>query len=93
MKYKKTITILVVCIVTLSLFVSILGIFSTGGAGQHEITSFYGNKVSIYGRGLYKNNSVPVASQGIVQGIITMILGIPLLDESIISDSHSINIK
>lgn len=79
MKYKKAITILVICIAIFSLFACICGIFSAGGNGEYEITSFYGNTVSIYGKGLYRNDSVTVASQGIAQDIVTVILGIPLL--------------
>lgn len=79
MKYRKTITILVICITIFSLFASTYGIFSTGGNGRYTITSFYGNTVSIYGKGLYRNDSVSVASQGIAQDIVTVILGIPLL--------------
>lgn len=79
MKYKKAISILVICIAIFSLFASAYGIFSTGGNGNYTIKSFYGNTVSIYGKGLYRNDSVSVASQGISQDIVTVILGIPLL--------------
>lgn len=83
MKYKKSITILVICITILSLFASAFGIFSTGGNGQHDIISYYGRTVSIYGKGLYRNDSVSVASQGIAQDIVTIILGLPLLIASL----------
>lgn len=83
MKYKQIITILVIFTAILSLFASTFGVFSTGGIGQHDITSIYGNRVSIYGKGLYQNDSISVASQGIAQDIITMILGIPLLTASL----------
>lgn len=83
MKYKKAVTILVILIAILSLFASVCGIFSSGGNGQHEITSFYGNTVSIYGKGLYRNDSVSVAAQGIAQDIVTIILGLPLLIASL----------
>lgn len=83
MKYKKTITILVICIAILSLFASACGIFSTDGNGQHGITSYYGSTVSIYGKGLYRNDSVSVAAQGIAQDIVTIILGLPLLITSL----------
>lgn len=79
MKYNKIISILVLCIVLLSLFASLYGLFSKGGPGQYEFSSINGEIVKIYGKGLYKNDSVTVASQGIAQDIVTIILGIPLL--------------
>lgn len=79
MKYKKIISILVIIIVFLSLAASICGILSAGGRGTYVIKSFHGEAVSIYGKGLYCNDSVSVASQGIAQDIVTVILAIPLL--------------
>lgn len=79
MKFRKTISALVLIIVILCLATAICGVFSTGGNGQHEIKSLYGETVSIYGKGLYHNDSVSVASQGIAQDIVTMVLAIPLL--------------
>lgn len=79
MKYKKTISILVASIVVLALAASLYGIFSTGGSGTYNIKSFYGETVSIYGKGLYRNDSVSVAAQGIAQDIVTIIVGVPLL--------------
>lgn len=79
MKYKKAINILVIIIVVLSLAASVCGIFSAGGRGTYEIQSFRGETVLIYGKGLYCNDSVSAASQGIAQDIVTVVLGIPLL--------------
>lgn len=79
MKYNKIISLLVVCIVILSIFASAIGIFSSGGPGAYEIQSFRGEIINIYGRGLYSNDSMSVATQGIAQDIVTVALGIPLL--------------
>ena len=79
MKKNKVMNLLVLCIVTLSLLASAYGIFSKGGPGQHEITSIHGEIVTIYGEGLYKNDSVSMASQGIAQDVVTVLMGIPLL--------------
>lgn len=79
MKYDKTISFLVICIVLLSVFTSIVGIFSNGDSGEYEIKSFWGESIRIHGKGLYSNDSVSVASQGIAQDIITLALGVPLL--------------
>ncbi|MFL0269087.1 hypothetical protein [Candidatus Clostridium radicumherbarum] len=79
MKNKKAISILVILIVVLALAASFYGVFSTGGSGSYKIKSFYGETVSIYGKGLYRNDSVSVAAQGIAQDIVTIIVGVPLL--------------
>lgn len=79
MKYNKIIGYLVICIAILSIFASVFGIFSKGGQGSHEIESFRGETINIYGRGLYSNDSMSVATQGIAQDKVTLALGIPLL--------------
>ncbi len=50
-KYKKSISLLVVCIAILSIFASVVGIFSDAGQGVHEIESFRGELIKIYGKG------------------------------------------
>lgn len=84
MKYKNLISILIVCIVVLSLSASLFGLFSSEGKGQYEFNSINGEMVKIYGKGLYKNDSVSVAAQGIAQDIVTLVLGIPLLTVSLL---------
>lgn len=84
MKYKKIIGLLVIIIILLSIFTSVSGIFSDKGPGPHEIVSFRGETVSIYGKGLYKNDSLAVATQGVAQDVVTLILGIPLLIISLV---------
>lgn len=79
MKYKKTVILLVGCIIILSIFASAVGIFSNAGPGVHEIESFRGETIKIYGKGLYRNDSVSVAAQGIAQDMVTVVLGVPLL--------------
>lgn len=79
MKFKKSITALVLLITIFSLLATICGIFSSQGPGQHEFTSIYGQKITIYGKGIYSMNSVSAALQAIPQDIITLVLGIPFL--------------
>jgi hypothetical protein len=79
MKYKKPISLLIGCIVVLSVFASLVGIFSNAGSGVYEIESFRGETIKIYGKGLYSYDSVSVAAQGIAQDIVTIALGVPLL--------------
>lgn len=79
MKYKKIITILVVCIVILGAIAALSGIFSAGGTGEYQFTSIHGQSITIYGKGIYKNNSTASVMQAIPQDIVTLALGIPML--------------
>lgn len=79
MKTKNIVNLLVICIAILSLIAASYGLFSTGGVGEHSFKSINGANVTIYGSGLYKNDSISTASQGRAQDAVTMFLGIPLL--------------
>lgn len=79
MKHKKTITVLVVCIILASGIAAATGIFSGGGTGPFDYKTIRGETVKIHGYGLYKHMSADVAVQGIGQDYITLFLGIPLL--------------
>lgn len=78
MKYRKSISLLSVMIAVLSLIAAVRGVLPGQGSG-YEFESLHGQMVSIYARGLYQNDSVSVAMQGIGQDIVTIILGVPLL--------------
>jgi hypothetical protein len=79
MKYKKSISLLTVIIIILALAASAYGIFSRGSSGISEFKSLHGETVKLYGKGLYKNESVSMAAQAIAQDIVTLCLGVPLL--------------
>ena len=79
MKFKKSISILVCLIAILSLAASLLGLFSTGGPGVHAFRTINDQVVQIYGLGLYQNDSVAIAAQGIASDLVTLVMGIPLL--------------
>lgn len=79
MKYNRSISLLVLCIIILSIFASAMGIFSNAGAGAYEIESFRGESINIHGRGLYSDDSISIVAQGTAQDIVTIALGIPLL--------------
>jgi hypothetical protein len=81
MRNKKAITVLVIVIAILSLIASAMGVFSGRGeiAEQNLFLSLHGENITLHGRGIYQNDSVSVATQGIAQDIITIILGIPML--------------
>jgi hypothetical protein len=79
MKYQKPISLLVGFIIFLSIVAASYGIFSSQGQGESEYKSIFGETVSIYGKGLYQHDSVPIAAQAIAQDYVTLFLGIPLL--------------
>ncbi|WP_366924505.1 hypothetical protein MFMK1_001484 [Metallumcola ferriviriculae] len=79
MKFQKNISILVFCIIIVSLIATTSGILSNHGPGAYEYQSVRGETVTIYGRGLYQHMSSEVAVQGIAQDYVTLFIGIPLL--------------
>jgi hypothetical protein len=79
MKNIKTIKYLIVIILILATFTSIIGLFSNRGNGSYEYISVGGEIVEIYGKGIYKNDSVSVVAQGKASDLVTLFLAIPLL--------------
>lgn len=79
MRYQKSISVLVISIIVLSLVAAGYGILSHQGSGRYEFKSIHGEMVPIYGRGLYQFESVTMAAQAKAQDIVTIFLGIPLL--------------
>ncbi len=81
MKYRKSVSILVVCIAVFALFAAGVGALSSIGAGQQQhFLSIRGETVSIFGRDIYNNDSVSV----VAQDCVTVFLGVPLLILSLV---------
>lgn len=79
MKHKKSITILVICIIILSVIASLSGRFFSSGQGEYKFQSIYGEIVTIYGEGLYRYESTQQKLALGVQDTFTLVLAIPLL--------------
>jgi hypothetical protein len=79
MKFKKTINILSFIIIVFSLIAATYGLFSNKGTGPYEFKTLHAQTVTIYGKGLYQNDSTTIAAQAIGQDIVTILLGVPLL--------------
>jgi hypothetical protein len=79
MKFKRSISLLVLLIAVLSIFAAAYAIFSNEGQGEYEYKSIFGEIVSVYGKGLYQHDSVSMAAQAIAQDYVTLFLGVPLL--------------
>jgi hypothetical protein len=79
MRYRKSITLLVSLIMILSAIATTYGIFSSEGDEKSKFQSIFGQTVTIYGKGLYRHDSVSIATQAVAQDYVTLFLGIPLL--------------
>jgi hypothetical protein len=79
MKNKKAINILVLIISILAVIATLYGIFSNGGQGERTFTSVFGEQITLYGKGIYQNDSIAVTAQGLAQDYITLIFGVALL--------------
>ncbi|GHP14425.1 hypothetical protein YK48G_18500 [Lentilactobacillus fungorum] len=90
MKNKKMITILVVTLLIGSALCALIGVFSNDGNGRYTITSIDGQAVTLYGLGLYKHESLSMASQVIAQDYVILILGIPGLLFSLLYANKSL---
>ncbi|MGV3503190.1 MAG: hypothetical protein ACO1O1_05745 [Adhaeribacter sp.] len=82
----KLLQSLVLLIFTLSAAVTLAGIFSSQGGGTFLYESIRGEKINIYGKGIYQHMSAEVAIQGIAQDYFTLCLALPLL---LLANYHS----
>lgn len=81
---KKTIIILSIIIIFLSVISSAAGIFLKTEGEEFQFITLRGEEVTIYGSGLYRYDSVSMASQAIAQDIVTLAIGVPLLIAALI---------
>lgn len=79
MNNRKAITVLTTIIILFSFAASSYGVFSSQSPKRYQFESIHGQRVPIYGNGLYKNDSVSIAAQAVAQDIVTLVIGIPLL--------------
>lgn len=79
MRYRRSITLLSIGIIILSILTSLFGLLTGQGTGKHSVPSFRGGDVLIYGKGIYEADTVSNAVQAIAQDMVTLFLGIPLL--------------
>lgn len=79
MQNRKPLTTLVILVALLTVMATLGGILSKRGSGEYEYNSIRGQKVTIYGKGLYQHMSADVAIQGIAQDYVTLFLAVPFL--------------
>ncbi len=79
MKNQKVIIALIVTIIIFSAASSIVGILSNQTGDLTQAVTVHGTAIELYGKGLYKLDSVSVAAQGLANDLMVLIMGIPLL--------------
>ncbi len=79
MNTTKIVIRLSIIIVLLTLIAAGLGVFWQGQGNSFSFTSLRGEQVEIYGRGLYRYDSISYVAQAVAQDVVTLFLGIPLL--------------
>ncbi|MBN2387951.1 MAG: hypothetical protein JXB85_13115 [Anaerolineales bacterium] len=84
MKTNKTVVHLAILTAALTALAAGAGLLWQGKGDSYPFTSLRGEEIEIYGRGLYRYDSLSFASQAIAQDAATLILGVPLLVAGIV---------
>lgn len=79
MKHKNLIIFLSSLIAILSIASTLTAILSSTQSGPESVISVRGEKVQLYGKGVYRHMSAEVAPQGIAQDYVTLFFGVPML--------------
>jgi hypothetical protein len=76
---SKRLFVLTLVIALLAAISTIAGLTTTGAGEPIPFQTIRGEEVELYGRGLYRYDSVSYATQAIAQDAVTLLFGIPLL--------------
>lgn len=79
MKTLKSVVWLSLLISILALFATSFGIFTLDNGGTSSFTTIHGETIEIYGKGLYRNDSLLIGAGNRGVDVVTLALGIPLL--------------
>lgn len=77
MNHRKTIAILTILLLLLSILSSVFGILAYQNTSGTQFTSLYGEPIQLFGNGIYARDSVSVAVQGIASDIVTLFIMVP----------------
>lgn len=78
MHKNRILFVLISSILILSTIASLAGLLSYHAPSTQTFTSITGESVRIYGYGLYRNDSVSIATQGIASDFMTLFLVVPV---------------
>jgi len=85
MTLKTINNLLALSIISISIFVSAFSFFSNNVVYENKIIqTINGNNIVLYGKGIYYNDSISIASQARAQDLVTLVVGIPLLMTSLL---------
>jgi hypothetical protein len=79
MRYQKPLRWLISLIGVLALFAAGAGLFWPGEGPTTMFMSHRGEVVMLYGRGLYRYDTVSMATQARATDLVTLVIGLPLL--------------
>jgi hypothetical protein len=79
MKHQRLVIGLSMMIAGLAILVSVLGLWGDSGALPREFVTVTGERVIIYGAGIYAHDSLSVVAQGKASDLVTLILAVPAL--------------
>lgn len=85
MNLKKTINLIVVLILIMATITALYGVLSNQSINENQIIkTMFEDTVSLYGKGLYHNESISMASQVLAQEMVTLCIVVPFLIFSLI---------
>ncbi len=92
-KSSKGLFILVIAIGVLSIISAAVGVFYTTGGKPYEVTNIYGDNITMWGVGLYKNDSYFKAPLNRGTDLVELLFSIPILFIGLIQDIRKRTIK
>ncbi len=75
---KSKVLLLTLVLLSLSVLCTLAGILTSTGSVPLEFIAVTGEKVSIYGSGLYAHDSVSMVAQGLASDVITLFVAVPV---------------
>lgn len=78
-KLEKTRNIITFLVIILTLICCIVPLITKEEISQKSMISAFGEKITLYGKGVYAHNSFSMAIQAIAQDMVTLILAVPCM--------------
>jgi hypothetical protein len=79
MRNTNAVTVVGILVILLGLCVTGFSLIADYPGEIDEFASLHGERVELYGRGVYRQDSVSFAVQGLGQDIVTLVVGVPML--------------
>lgn len=79
MRIRRTVLVLCAVIGTGAAAAAVAGLLASGGSGSYPFETLRGDRVEIWGRGLYRYDTVFTAAGSRATDLVILLLGLPLL--------------